>query len=251
MDRRYRVYVSWRGREEDLRDTSRQLASFVAAVGALHPRLKGLRFVNAAGKEAAAAGAEACQSALEAHRVDWATGEIQRVAYQPRLFTERRAAPPVEVQLTCGIERLNLGPVYTPNRLDLHVRRDAPDDLASPPVLEGVLRAAVESFKPDWGFAGVEGYPDPPLPVFSDGVPVVGWMTFLSWRYPAIPTTLPTPAVAHVLPRRGTLIVAHPDPWSERDPAHVAAVEKVREALEAAGVLVPAETLDQAPMSQG
>jgi hypothetical protein len=250
MAKRYRVYLAWRGREDDLRDMSRQTASFLSALGALHPLLKGFRFIDrATGKEAAASGNDACQRALEAYRVDWATGETKRVAYQPRFFVERKAAPPVEIELTCGIERLNLGPIYTPNRLDLLMRRDAPDNLASPGVLEGIVRAGVEAFRPDWGFAGVEGVPDPPLAVFSDGVPSVGWMTFLSSKYPPVPAALPKPAVSHVLARRGTLIIAHPDLFDERDPAHIEAVEKVRQALAAAGVLVPAEALDQAPRS--
>lgn len=250
MDKRYRVYLAWRGREDDLRDMSRQTAGFLAALGALHPRLKGFKFVDKpSGKETAASGNDGCQRALEAYRVDWATGETQRVAYQPRFFVERKAAPPVEIHLTCGIERLNLGPIYTPNRLDLLIRRDVPDELASPAVLEGIVRAGVEAFKPDWGFAGVEGIPEPPLAVFSDGAPSVGWMTFLSWRYPAIPAALPTPAVTHVLARRGTLIVAHPDLFDEHDPAHREAVEKVRQALDAAGVRVPAESLDPSPRS--
>lgn len=246
MDKRYRVYVAWRGRDDDLRDMSRQLASFVAALGALHPRLKGLRFVGPAGREVPAAGAEACQSALETHRVDWATGPTKRVAHQPRFFLERRAAAPLEFQITCGIPRLNLGPIYTPNRLDLLVRRDAGDEIVNPATLEAILRAAVEAFRPDWGFASLEGLPEPPLPVFSDGVPAVGWMTVLSSRYPPIPAALPKPAVAHVLPRRGTLVVAHPELWNEADPAHQRAVEEVRETLEKAGVLLPAASLDDA-----
>jgi hypothetical protein len=53
-----------------------------------------------------------------------------------------------------------------------------------------------------------------------------------------------------VIARRGTLIVAHAELWSERDPAHARAVEEVRAALEAAGVLVPAEALGQAPAAE-
>jgi hypothetical protein len=245
MDRRARIYVAWRGRDDDLRESSRRLAAFVASLGAVHPPLLGLRYAGPGGKEETAAGVEGCQSALEAHRVPWATGPTKRVAYQPRLFLERRAAPPVEVLLTCGIERLDLGPIYTPNRLDLRVRLDAGEELTSPAALEAAMRAAIDAFEPDWGFAGAEGCPNPPVAVFSDGVPAVGWMTFLSSRYPEIPAALPRPAVAHVIPRRGTLVVAHPDRFDERDATHLSAMEKVREALEAAGVLVPAAALDR------
>ena len=100
----------------------------------------------------------------------------------------------MEVRLTCGIERLNLGPIYTPNRLDVLVRRDAGEELTSAAALEAVLRAAIDAFRPDWGFAGVEGVPAVPLPVFSDGTPAVGWMTFLSWKYPPVPAAPPPKA---------------------------------------------------------
>lgn len=248
MDRlpAYRAYVAWRGREDDLRDHSRRLSSFVTALGALHPKLKKLRFMDG-GSPKVASDAASCQRALEAHQVDWATGDTKRVAYQPELFLDRKAASPVSVKLTCGIEPLNLGPIYTPNRLDLLVRRDASDGLVSREVLEGALRAAVESFAPDWGFLGVDGLPEPPLAVFSEGKPVVGWMVYFSVRYPEIPAALPRPSVAYVLSRRGTLIAAHPELFNERDQAHRDAVEALRAALEEAGVLIPAELLNNPP----
>lgn len=225
---------------------SRHLTAFTASLGAIHGPLRDLRFVGPDGEEQVASSAQACEVALLAHQVDWATGPTKRVAYQPRLFLERRSAPPVEVRLTCGIERLNLGPIYTPNRIDVLVRRDAGDEITSVAALEGVLRAAIDAFRPDWGFAGVEGVPTVPLPVFSDGTPAVGWMTFLSGRYPAIPAALPRPSVAHVIAGRGTLIAAHPKRFDERDGAHVQAIEDLRQALSAAGVLLPSAALDDA-----
>src|SRR5262245_30727338 len=151
MEKQYRVYLAWRGREADLREMSQKLAAFLGALGGLHPRLRGLKLVDRpSGREVVVAGNDACEKALEAYRVDWATGDIKRVAYQPRLFMDRRAAPPVAFQLTCGIEALNLGPIYAPNRLDLTMRRDAPDGLPAPGVLEAIVRAGVEAFRPDW-----------------------------------------------------------------------------------------------------
>ena len=230
---------------------SRHLAAFTAALAGIHKPLKDLQFVGPGGKEQVASGAQACEAALSAHRVDWATGPTKRIAYQPRLFLSRQADPPVEVKLTCGIERLDLGPIYTPNRLDVLVRRDAGEEITSAAALEAVLRAAIDAFRPDWGSAGVEGMPSVPLPVFSNGTPAVGWATFLSWKYPPIPAVLPRPAVAHVIGRRGTLIVAHPERFDERDPEQVEAIEEVREALSAAGVLIPAAALDDTASAPG
>ena len=59
----------------------------------------------------------------------------------------------------------------------------------------------------------------------------------------------PFQMVAHVPGRRGTLLIAHPELFDERDPAHVAAVERLRNALEAAGVLVPAGSVGDAAAS--
>lgn len=55
------------------------------------------------------------------------------------------------------------------------------------------------------GYAGTEAVPQAPLPIFSDGAPVVGWMTYLRAAYPAIPQALPAPAVGYLVGSLGTL----------------------------------------------
>ena len=93
-------------------------------------------------------------------------------------------------------------------------------------------------FDPDFGFAGSEAVPQAPLAIFSDGVPVVGWMTYLRRGFPDIPRTFPEPAVVYPVGAKGTLVVAHPEPFDEHDPNQRATVDRAYETLKAAGVLV-------------
>jgi hypothetical protein len=240
MAKRYRILTYWSGRTDAVPVLAGQIAAFLGAAGALHPALRGFLF-QAKGMAAPepVTGLAACAEALRRSTITWTTGETERTSYAPRFFLERRIDPPVEVTITCGIEPLGL-PAWTPNRLDLSMRGDVADERRSRPVLEGLLRSAVSAFRPDFGFAGTDLVPDAPIPLFSDGTPPVGWMTYLSAAYPPIPPALPQPAVAYPIDGQGTLIVAHPDLFRDGDPAHRAAVERVREALKAAGVLVPA-----------
>jgi hypothetical protein len=84
-----------------------------------------------------------------------------------------------------------------------------------------------------------DGYPSAPTPPFADGAPTVGWLTYLERRYPQLPTTLPTPAVAHDL-GTGTLFVAHSSK-PDRD-----AMARLELALGEA-VLIPAREMAAAP----
>jgi hypothetical protein len=244
MANQYRVQLYWPGRDDAPGELAGQIAAFLSALGSVHKDLAGWHFAgDGAGAPVPVDSPAACLAALERHRIAWTTGKVRRIAYGPRFFLEREVASPAAITVTCGIPRLDLGPIFTPNRLEMLVRADAGEARASRPVLEAALRAAVAAFRPDFGFAGTEGTPAPPLPVFSDGTPVVGWMTYLSAAYPPLPAALPKPAVVVPMLPHGALIVAHPELFQERDPAHREAIARVDEALRAAEVLVPAHTL--------
>lgn len=247
MPRLHRIQLFWPGRTDGVPLMGRQIARFLADAAALHPKLGGFLFApQGVAAPLPASSPEACEEALRRSADTWFTGEIERVSYAPRFFLERSFAPPLEVTVTCGIEPLNLGPIFTPNRLDLRVSADLGDERCTRPVLEGLLRAAVLAFRPDFAFAGSESIPQAPLAIFSDGAPAVGWMTYLRHGFPEIPRSLPHPAVAYPLAPLGTLLVAHPEPFDERSPTHRAAVERVREVLVASKVLVPAVDLPPA-----
>lgn len=244
MARHYRVQLYWSGRSDADRVMSRQIFTFCASLGPIHERLEGWLFQDErTGVPAPADSDPACLEALHQKAVAWSTGAQQQLSYQPRFFLERAIDPPASFTVTCGIKPLGLGPVFTPNRLELLVRAGVGDERASRPVLEAILRSAVAAFQPDWGYVGTESIPQPPVAIFSDGTPVIGWMTYLRSAYPPVPRTLPTPAVVYPVGSLGTLIVAHPELFREGEPAHREAIDRVRNALKAAGTLVPHHAL--------
>jgi hypothetical protein len=242
MAKHYRVQIYWGGRGGTPRDHARPIAAFLAGLAdEVHPAFSDWLYESGEGGATRPAdSAAACEEAVALGTIAWATGDTRRLSYRPRFFLERKDNAPVELTITCGIEPLNLGPIFTPNRLELLVRADVGDDRASRAGLEGALRKAVEVFEPLMGFAGTETSPSAPLPLFSDGVPSVGWMTYLKASYPPVPRTFPAPSVAYPVDAHGTLVVAHPELYAPGVPAHEEAIERVHAALKAAGVLVPA-----------
>lgn len=242
MTAHHRIQLYWPGRTDTVAVMGRQLAAFLAGIAPLHPGLS--RFLC---DNLPAISPAACEEALVRHAVLWRTGATERTSYQARFYVDHKIGAPAAFTLTCGIEPLNLGPIFTPNRLEFLVRADVGDERASRAVLEGVLRRAVTVFEPDWAFAGSAQVPQAPKAVFSDGAPVVGWMTYLRAAFPPVPRTLPQPAVAYPVGSLGTLIVAHPEVFHDGDEAQLAAIERVRGVLKAHGVLVPPSALGATP----
>jgi len=238
MSDHHRIQLYWPGRTDTVSVMARQVAAFLAEIARVHPGLAG--FLCDATPASSAA---ACEEALVRHAVLWRTGATERTSYQARFHVERRIGSPVAFTLTCGIEPLGLGAIFTPNRLEFLVRTDVGDERASRPVLEAVLRSAVTVFEPDWAFAGSAQVPLAPRAVFSDGTPVIGWMTYLRAAFPPVPRTLPAPAVAYPVGTLGTLVVAHPELFDDDDEAQLAAMARVHATLKAAGVLVPPSAL--------
>lgn len=247
MSRHYRVQIYWPGRTDPVRALARQVQGFLADLATIHPGLARFGFEDAQRTLVPAASEDDCLAALTQRTVQWKTGPTLRTSYQPRFFVDRKAGAPVALSITCGIEPVGLDPMFVPNRLEVLVRADVGDERASRPVLEAVMRSAIAVFKPDFGFAGTESVPSAPVALFSDGTPVVGWMTYLRAAFPPIPRTLPAPAVAYPVKDLGTLIVAHPELFHENDPAQRASMERVREVLKAASVLVPSTSLPKSP----
>lgn len=244
MSRHYRIQLYWPGRAESVRVMARQIAAFLAELVPTHPGLARFSFEDARlGKLTPVTSEADCEAAIVQRAVRWQTGSTQRISYQPRFFVDRKAGAPVALSITCGIEPLGLEPMFVPNRLELLVRADVGDERASRPVLEAVMRSAIAVFRPDFGFAGTESIPSPPVALFSNGTPVVGWMTYLRAAFPPVPRTLPAPAVVYPVKDLGTLIVAHPELFRESDEAQRASMERVREALSEAEVLVPSTSL--------
>lgn len=248
MSRHYRIQLYWLGRADSVRAMARQIATFLAEVAPIHPGLARFVFEDArASKLTPVTSEDDCEAALVQRTVHWQTGAIERISYQPRFFVDRKAGAPVSLSITCGIELVGLETMFVPNRVELLVRADVGDERASRPVLEAVMRSAIAVFRPDFGFAGTESIPSPPLALFSNGTPVVGWMTYLRAAFPPVPRTLPAPAVVYPVNEFGTLIVAHPELFHEHDEAQRASMERVRQVLSEASVLVPSTSLPKTP----
>jgi hypothetical protein len=248
MSRHYRIQLYWLGRAGSVRAMARQIFTFLAEIAPIHPGLARFAFEDGSPGALTPVTSEAdVEVALEQRTVHWQTGETPRISYQPRFFVDRKAGAPVSLSITCGIELTGLETMFAPNRLELLVRADVGDERASRPVLEAVMRSAVSVFRPDFGFAGTESIPSPPLALFSNGTPVVGWMTYLRAAFPPVPRTLPAPAVVYPVKDLGTLIVTHPELFHEHDEAQRASLARVRQVLREAGTLVPSTALPRAP----
>jgi hypothetical protein len=172
---------------------------------------------------------------LRARTIHWQTGEARHTSYRARLTTTQLGGF-ATLDVTTGIEPMDLDRVFTPNRAEVTV--EARGANIAPGTLQYMMTALVNGWRPLFGFAGTLQDPPAPEAIFSDGRPPVGWLTYLSRAYPPLPQVYPRPTTAYAMPE-GTLVAAHPDLYDPADPAHAAAVERVRALLEHARVLVP------------
>lgn len=243
MPDRYRIQLYWAPRQEGLDGLGRRLFDMLTAFGQAHPQLTG--FVRDDGDEdVPVEGREGAVNALEAGRETWAFGREEHVVYDTALHVKRALSPPFCFTLTCGIEPEHVGGLFAPNRLEMWLRRDAPDDLATPEVIQTLLANAAVCWDADFGYVGTATRPPPAQPLTTLGVPPVGWMTFVSKRLPPPPPTLRSPAVTYPVGDTGHIVVAHPSLYREHLKDHRTAIDTVAAALAAAGVLKPSVQLE-------
>lgn len=235
----HRIQIYWPQRKDPLRALAAQLSAFLDGLAPIHPGLSRFLVHDPAAGSTPVSSKESCEEALSRGVVRWKTGITQRTCYEQTFFVDRRVGSPAAFKITCGIEPLGLDPIWVPNKLEFLVLAVPGDERGSRASLEGVMRHAIRIFDPDWGFAGTDRVPTTPLPLYTDGRPIVGWITYLRAGYPEVPRTLPQPAVPYPVVGGGTLIVACPEPLREGDASQRAAMDRVREVLEAEKVLVP------------
>ena len=236
----YRIDLCWPGRVEDLDAMARRTFAMLASLAGIHPRL-GRFSVEARPRTLALVTEADCRAALERGVVAWQLGRRRERSHEVRLFVDRPVAPEVEVVITCGVPPLPLPGIFAPNRLVARIRPGS--EVADARVVQAVLVAAALAWEADFGHAGTETCPTPAAALDSPGVPPVGWMTFLGRRFPALPTSWPSPALAYGVGSIGTLVVAHPDAFREHHREHREAMARVESALRDGGVLVPAPQL--------
>jgi hypothetical protein len=240
----HRIQIYWPQEKASLRELAARLASFLDGLSPIHPGFDRFLFHDT-GSSKPVGSTESCEEALSRGTVRWKTGIVTRTSYEQRFFVDRRVGSPAAFTVTCGIEPLGLDPIWVPNKLEFLVRDLPGDERASRASLEAVMRQAIRVFDPDWGFAGTDRVPTKPLPLCTDGRPIVGWITYLRSGYPEVPRTLPKPAVPYPVEGGGTLIVATPEPLREGDRSQREAMDRVREVLESAGVLVPPAEIER------
>ncbi|RKH87895.1 hypothetical protein D7Y21_16985 [Corallococcus sp. AB045] len=124
-----------------------------------------------------------------------------------------------------------------PNHCVMPLPRRGPnaDRIVTTPVLEGIVRAMISAWEPDWALAGSTAYrmqyPEPDSAPFS-----LGWFTYLSLRLGAVPP-LPTPVRIEPVEDKGTLIILTPERFTVANPEHIALARRVRELLVRAGLM--------------
>ncbi len=204
---------------------SRELAALSPALARLYPRTRDDSLVQPL------TGAPHAEALLAHWEVRWRVGSVERRAYTPSLVLDRVDDPAVIVSCSVGVDPVDLRGVWAPDRVEVRVRADAGDDLASAEVLLGVLMAMQRAFEPDWAFAGREGDPSAPSPLFSKGAPVAAWALFLSSRYAVDAGAFTAPSAAYSVGDRGTLVLAHRGLPVRGLASHRAALDHVAEAL--------------------
>jgi hypothetical protein len=239
------INLFWEPRVEPLDRIAHQLYMLITAMRGIDSSLAGWQTADRRGQNARAIAAkDDVKRALEQHEGRWKTGATQRVAYKPFFFVGDEARPDAEVRITCGIEPLEgMAALFLPNRVEMTFERHAGVDGLTRPTLERIFRAAVTALRPDFGYGGTATIPLPPVALASDGTPPVAWMTYLSNRYPAFPTSWDDPIVCHTLGQQGRLIVAHPELFDPGDSRQAEAIEKVKRKLTELAVLIPAVRL--------
>ena len=180
------------------------------------------------------------RAAFDAAAVPWRSGARVVRSYVLDLHAEFSGEEALRCRLTLGTRVEGLEGVFLPEQVRVMVDGNtrAPDAVIGK--LWAALQAAVAAFDPDWGHAGTETTPPEALPMFDDGAPVPGWWTYLSTRVGAR-LTLPEGAREHPVVGRGVLVVAHEGLFNAHDEGNARAVDEVRAAMDAAGLLTVRE----------
>ncbi|HLL02104.1 MAG TPA: immunity 52 family protein [Myxococcaceae bacterium] len=98
-----------------------------------------------------------------------------------------------------------------------------------------VLHALATAWDPDWGVAMSHDHRD----IIEKKCPdvLVGWVTYLSRRLGRVPP-LPAPVRIEPVGELGSLVILTPERFTASNPEHLALAERVRERLDAAGLLL-------------
>ena len=238
----WRLQLYWQGRRDDDGRHGEQAVAFAQSfIAAWPPGALSWRWVHPeTGARAPLEHPADWRDALSASAVRWRCGSQTVESYVLSAYAEREGARILDCKLTLGVRLDALPGLFLPNQLKVLVHRAVGDAEAVTATLWAALTCAASAFDPDWGHAGTEETPVEALPMFDDGAPLPGWWTYLSTRASGEIPIAP-PAVMHPVMGRGVLVVAHPRLFNPRSEEHLRAVDQVRDALDAAGLLIPVE----------
>jgi Immunity protein 52 len=239
MQSLYRIQLYWRGRDEGVDRLAERLVQLIANVAAGYRELASWSYCDLDGNRRPLAGRAAAQAALECRAVDWEVGGQKLRSYQPRLVLDGSegldGSTGGVIELSAGIPRVEPDAVFVPNRLRWDLEHD--DAYGHVDGIRFLFNTAIGAFEADFGYVGSPTTPTEVMPIFSNGVPPVGWMTYLDRGYGSLPP-LPSNALEHPLPK-GSVIVAMPEVFDDYDEVHRDKLEALRAALAEAGVLKP------------
>lgn len=169
---------------------------------------------------------------------EWASGELTQA-----LFVTARTD---QIALSLQLNAVEMAPGVGPENF-AQVLIPAPIDMrtAGESRLRAILVALAESFDPRWGRVGSvrNGIERPDRAALLQGVPDVGWMSYISRELGAVPR-VSAPHRVEELPGMGVVVVARPQPWDFDDPSHRESLASVRADLDALGVLKAEPALD-------
>ncbi|MEZ4446932.1 MAG: Imm52 family immunity protein [Polyangiaceae bacterium] len=231
MQSLYRIQLYWHGRDEGLEAIANRLSQLIANVGAGYRELQGWSYLDKEGTARPLTGRSESQSALECRAVDWEVAARKLRSYQPLLRLD--GSPSDEIELAAGIPRLEPAGAFMPNRLRWQLTQH--DAYGHVDGMRFLFNTAIAAFEADFGYVGTPTTPTEVLPLFSTGVPPVGWMTYLSRAYGPLPP-LPKGALEHPL-AGGSVVVAMPELFDDYDDEHRSRLEALRRTLADAGVL--------------
>lgn len=237
----YRVHAYWGPRLDGPEIGARQLHHLFGRLRAITPLLAAWEFFDDAEQRVQCDTLASCERGVREGKVIFRIGDPEETltAYDQRFSSGRQdqAIELVELRFVCGIES-DMTPLWRMNRLEMVLPRRAPglgvDEIAA------ILGAMVDTFAPDWGFAGTARVPE--LPSMGNGEPAVGWMTYFSERHGPLPI-IPAPARVSAL-GRGALVISLSKPFLDRSQTHLDAVQNVRSAL-------GARVLQNPPLPEG
>lgn len=194
------------GRSDGFRAVSNRFRAVTTALAGVAKELSDWR-ADIGGVELPLASSSDADTVVAAATRGWKSGERELIAYGPSAFAVHEGATVARVAMVGGVEPLDL-PVWVPNQAEVVLNGAAELQLRGDPKrLLAAFIAFVQAVQPEWAYVGVDDRPSPPIPPFDDGTPVVGWLTYLSSKYPD-PGTLKEPAVVHDI-GIGKVLVAH------------------------------------------